>query len=183
MSTKVSPRDSDFDKHLHYLRLALAQAQQSPPKPTNFCVGAVLLDPATDSILSTGYTLELPGNTHAEQVCLLKLCNAHNVPEEDVSNVLPETGAVLYTTIEPCVKRLSGNESCVERILRAKRIQKVIVGVMEPDTFVKKNEGFSKLKDAKIEVVKIDGLEEEILKTATAGHRDEKNEAFGMEGS
>src|SRR4051812_11593611 len=58
--------------HATYMRLALDQAHESPPKPSNFRVGALLVDADTGAILSRGYTLELPGNTHAEQCCLIK---------------------------------------------------------------------------------------------------------------
>ncbi|RMZ82390.1 hypothetical protein DV737_g2069, partial [Chaetothyriales sp. CBS 132003] len=53
-------------RHLHHLAAALAEARKSPPKPTNFRVGCVIVS-ADGAVLSTGYTLELPGNTHAEQ--------------------------------------------------------------------------------------------------------------------
>lgn len=152
------------------MRFALSLASKSPPKSTNFRVGAILLDCSTNTIITTGYTLELQGNTHAEQCCLLKLSEKHQVPEELLSEVLPKN-TVLYTTVEPCAKRLSGNRPCVERILRlANKIQVVYVGVKEPETFVGENEGRARLEEAGIKVVLVEGLEEEILEIATAGH-------------
>lgn len=149
---------------------ALSQAKLSPPKPTNFRVGALVVDYSTHTILATGFTLEHPGNTHAEQCCFIKLAQQHGVPEEKLAEVLPSTLA-LYTTMEPCSKRLSGNLPCVERVLRLKGcIQKVYVGVMEPKKFVSDNTGQRRLEDAGIEVIHVQGLEEEILKVATAGH-------------
>ncbi|KAK2733197.1 hypothetical protein FQN55_003706 [Onygenales sp. PD_40] len=145
--------------HLHYLRACLSLAKQSPPKPTNFRVGAILLsrhqqqqpatttttttttpsdDPhlQTDTILSTGYTLELPGNTHAEQCALAKYAAANGLSEERVGEVLPPPPPapatatatatedspliVLYVTMEPCGLRLSGNLPCVQRIIRTR---------------------------------------------------------------
>ncbi|KAL8705839.1 MAG: hypothetical protein Q9201_001062 [Fulgogasparrea decipioides] len=161
--------------HAEYMRFALSLAQQSPPKPSNFRVGAVLVDEGANRILSTGSTLELPGNTHAEQCALQKYSAANNVPEEEVGTVLPAQ-AVLYTTMEPCQKRSAGNVPCVERILktlsgRNKGIKTVYIGVKEPDTFVAANAGQSKLEQAGIVCVHVPGLEEEILRTATAGHR------------
>ncbi|KAJ4293787.1 hypothetical protein N0V88_005297 [Collariella sp. IMI 366227] len=146
--------------HEAYMRLALEQAQRSPPKPTNYRVGAVVVNPATNDILATGYTLELPGNTHAEQCCFLKLAERHGVSEENLKGVLPPD-LVLYTTVEPCSKRLSGILPCVERVLRlAGTIRTVYVGIMEPET----------LGDAGITLVHVPGLEKEILEVATAGH-------------
>lgn len=53
--------------HHSYMRFALSLAEKSVLKSTNFRVGAVLVDESANQILSTGYTLEIPGNTHAEQ--------------------------------------------------------------------------------------------------------------------
>jgi len=152
------------------MRLALSLAQKSPPKPTNYRVGAVLVDLATNETLATGFTLEMPGNTHAEQSCFLKLAEKYGVAEDQLKGVLPDAMA-LYTTVEPCSKRLSGNLPCVERVLRlAGSIRTVYIGVMEPDKFVSDNTGKRALEGAGIEVVHVQGLEEEILDVATAGH-------------
>ncbi|KAA6407462.1 MAG: hypothetical protein FRX48_08705 [Lasallia pustulata] len=127
------------------MRLAISLAHKSVPLPSNFRVGAVLVDQELNEIIATGYTLELPGNTHAEQCCLLKLAAAHNVSEETVGKKLPDK-AVIYTTMEPCGKRVSGNMSCVERILQTRKagtgaggVQTVYVGVTEPEKFVGEN--------------------------------------------
>jgi len=129
----------------------------------------------TGTILSTGYTLELEGNTHAEQCCLSKLAAAHNVNDANVHEILSlllqeAKTLVLYTTMEPCILRLSGAVPCVDRIMAAKYIRTVVCGVSEPDTFVQKNEGRAKLEAEGIEVVCLGGLEEEILRVARAGH-------------
>lgn len=152
------------------MQQALDLAKQSPPKPTNFRVGALVVDYSSNEVLATGYTLELPGNTHAEQCCFMKLAEKHKVPEERLSEVLPPTLA-LYTTMEPCSFRLSGNLPCVQRVLRlSKSIKKVYVGVQEPKKFVSDNTGQKILADAGIEVVHVGGLEKEILEVATLGH-------------
>ncbi|KAK3941595.1 cytidine deaminase-like protein [Diplogelasinospora grovesii] len=157
--------------HKSYMQLALDQAKKSPPKPTNYRVGAVLVDLASNTVLATGYTLELEGNTHAEQCCFMKICEQNGgIPEEKLKEVLPPAVA-LYTTVEPCSKRLSGNLPCVERVVRlAGCIKTVYVGVMEPDKFVANNTGKKQLQDAGIEVVHVEGFEKEILEVATAGH-------------
>lgn len=150
---------------------ALDLAQKSPPKPTNYRVGAILVDARTNAILATGYTLECEGNTHAEQSCFIKLAEQHKVSEEQLADILPET-TVLYTTVEPCYKRLSGNLPCVERVLRLRKaIKTVYVGVKEPEKFVGANTGRKQLEDAGIEVVLVEGMEKEILTVATAGHK------------
>ena len=181
---------------------ALSLASRSPPKPTNFRVGALLVHEPTDTILATGFTLELPGNTHAEQCCFVKYAERRigrsidDDDENDGGGRLPR-GTVLYTTMEPCNKRSSGNVSCVDRILQMKAIavaaaanndndggygdageelgiQKVYFGVGEPGTFVGENVGRRRLEEVGVQCVHVSGLEEEILRVATAGHVEKK---------
>lgn len=162
---EIKPND-----HRAYMEYALSLARKSPPKPTNYRVGAVVVDQSNNEVLAHGYTLELEGNTHAEQCCLIKLAEAHGVPEERLAQVLPKDLA-LYTTVEPCSKRLSGNMPCAERILRlAGVIKTVYVGVMEPKKFVADNTGREALEKAGIRFVHVEGLEDEILEVAKAGH-------------
>ncbi|MCJ1284462.1 hypothetical protein MMC26_003794 [Xylographa opegraphella] len=157
-----------------YMRLAIELAKQSPPQPTNFCVGAILVDEAENKTLATGYTLELPGNTHAEQCCLQKFATQHGKSEKDIADLLP-TKSAIYTTMEPCGKRLSGNLPCIDRILNTRNglnggIKTVYHGVAEPETFVGQNTGRGRLEAAGIQCVHVSGFEQEILKVATAGH-------------
>jgi pyrimidine deaminase RibD-like protein len=163
----ASPVDAESeDIHLSRLQHCLSLASRAPQLPTNYCVGALLIDPASNKVLETGYTMELPGNTHAEQCCLAKFAYS----ETD----WPDEGAWLYTTVEPCVKRLSGENSCVERILESnkagRKISTVFVGVLEPAKFVSDNNGRVLLEQGGVKVIHIGGLEKEILETATAGH-------------
>lgn len=175
----VMAGDISQDSLRHYMQLALTEARKSPPKPTNFCVGACLVAPSEENddttLLATGYTLECEGNTHAEQSCFIKLARQYACTEEALGEHLPPRVA-LFTTMEPCNKRSVGNTACVDRILAMKTrdgrpaIQTVYVGVSEPETFVGVNEGKRKLEDAGIRVVHVPGFEEDILKVATAGH-------------
>ncbi|KAK5995013.1 Bifunctional protein RIB2 [Cladobotryum mycophilum] len=161
---------STDDGHKAAMQRALDLAKKSPPKPTNFRVGAILVKLDDNHITAEGYTLELPGNTHAEECCLLKLAAKHSTSEEELSEFIQSPHA-LYTTVEPCYKRLSGKLPCVERILRQKSwIKKVYVGVKEPETFVGPNPGRRQLEEAGIEVQYIPGFESDILEVATAGH-------------
>lgn len=170
MDSSIAPASSHV--HLEYLAQALEEAKKSPPKPTNYCVGAVIVDPSLpehEQVLATGYSLELPGNTHAEQCCLLKLSQRLSCTEDSLSSNLPRD-LVLYTTMEPCSHRLSGNLPCADRIIEAKRIRQVVVGIAEPDTFVKENTGRRKLEEAGINFMYVPELEGEILAVATSGH-------------
>ncbi|KAI9809692.1 MAG: hypothetical protein M1825_000124 [Sarcosagium campestre] len=164
----------DAGNHEAYIRLAIGEALKSPPKPTNFRVGAVLVDMDTNTVLSTGYTLELPGNTHAEQCCLMKFASEKGILEGELPGALPDKVA-LYTTMEPCAVRLSGNTSCVDRILQSlgpdgRGIRVICSGVQEPVTFVRKNEGRAKLESAGVRCLLVEGFEDQILSIAKAGH-------------
>jgi pyrimidine deaminase RibD-like protein len=175
--TMAELTNAETQHHLGYLQQALSLAKLSPPKETNYCVGAVLVNGTSNQVISTGYTLELEGNTHAEQCCLTKLATEHNLPEEQVGQVIP-TGSVLYTTMEPCALRLSGNLPCVQRILGTAingvtKIGTVVCGVQEPEKFVGENKGRKMLEDAGVHVLYVTGLEDEILAVATAGHKTE----------
>ena len=159
------------------MEYALEQARLSIPAPTKFCVGAVLVNADTGEILSTGYSKELPeyspedpGSTHAEQCCFIKVAQQYNIPAHRISEVLPKN-TVLYTTMEPCNERLSGNRTCVERILQLNGAIKVVyVGIREPGTFIGKNEGQKRLEEAGIVVTFVEGMQDRIMEVSMAGH-------------
>jgi pyrimidine deaminase RibD-like protein len=192
----VNP-DPASSSHLNYIRRCLSLAEKSPPRPSNFRVGAMLVlrrDEAgptdDDTVLSTGYTLELTGNTHAEQCCLSNYAAVHGVPEERIGEALPSDPSrkvIMYVTMEPCGHRLSGNTPCVQRIIRTRQgghrgIDKVYFGVKEPGTFVGESQGCKMLTEAGVEWEHIGGLEEDIVAVATAGHEkkdEERQESRG----
>lgn len=157
--------------HKGYMEYALSLAEKSPPKPTNYRVGALVVDADTNTILATGFTLELEGNTHAEQCCFIKLFKEHNITDDQQLGAVLPKNCTLYTTVEPCNKRLSGNLPCTDRIMNLNGAIKIVyVGVLEPEKFVGQNLGRKKLEDAGVTVQLVEGLEERILKVATAGH-------------
>ena len=164
---------------LRFLKLALDCANECVPTPTAFCVGCVIIVPHPTSdepvVLETGYSRELPGNTHAEANALTK---ARNLTTQKISELLGEPSpppiekllekSAVYTTMEPCSVRLSGLAPCADALIEA-RIRRCIIGVGEPSDFVK-CEGASKLHAAGIEVVWVAGLERECLEVARRGH-------------
>ncbi|KAF9518925.1 hypothetical protein BS47DRAFT_1325028 [Hydnum rufescens UP504] len=176
---------------LKFLKLALWHAEQCEPVAAAFCVGCVITvpgpTPSSDPIvLTTGYSRELDGNTHAEANALGKARLL--TPLEIASILYPEgvivdpeslatipkiddllTQAEVYTTMEPCSVRLSGLAPCADALIDA-RIKRCIIGVGEPDDFVQ-CEGASKLEDAGIEVIWMGGLEKECLEVARKSHR------------
>ncbi|KAM0792554.1 hypothetical protein ACM66B_005219 [Microbotryomycetes sp. NB124-2] len=149
-------------EHVRLMRLALAEAKKCEATPTAFCVGAVITSPG-GTILSSGYSRELPGNTHAEQCAIDKIGSP--IASETILQ-----GASIYTTMEPCSERLSGNESCTRRILKTP-IEAVYIGVLEPTDFVE-CQGVKLLRDGGRRVVIIDDeqLARECLQEARRGH-------------
>lgn len=180
MASEISHPTIAAGDHKTFMEYALDRARLSPPASTKFCVGAVLVDADKGEVLSTGYSLELPrdslgdpGSTHAEQCCFIKVASKHGLPEERIGEVLPKN-TVLYTTMEPCNKRLSGNRTCVERILRLHGAIKIVyVGIKEPEVFVGENLGRKRLEDAGVVVEVVEGMQDQILKVSTAGHETE----------
>jgi pyrimidine deaminase RibD-like protein len=134
---------------LKYMQLSIEEANKSIPAPQAYCVGAALVD-ANGQLLSTGFSRELPGNTHAEECALAKLQAGIDL-----------TGATMYTTMEPCSVRLSGNRPCASRIIEAK-IKRVVVGVREPPNLVS-CEGINLLKREGIQVEIVPDVQEACL--------------------
>ncbi|KAI8827081.1 cytidine deaminase-like protein [Fimicolochytrium jonesii] len=152
-TTANDPTDADF------MQLAILEAQKSIPVPSAYCVGAVLVSPsgsraAHPTILSTGFSRELPGNTHAEQCCLLKLSETNSIEKAK--------GATIYTTMEPCGERLSGNLPCARRLLEV-GIGRVVVGVGEPKNFIAECQGTRQLRESGVVVDYLVGFEEACL--------------------
>ena len=123
-----------------YLGRALELAQEAwgetHPNPM---VGAVIVE--GNEIVSEGYHARA-GDRHAEIVALENLGRP------------PRSDAVLYVTLEPC--STSGRTgSCVEAIIEA-NFRRVMVGTRDPNP-VHAGRGLDKLREAGIEVSKIEG--------------------------
>ncbi|KAJ3182759.1 hypothetical protein HDU87_008098 [Geranomyces variabilis] len=139
------------DDRTHMLT-AISLAKSCIPVTTAYNVGAVLLAPSSSTVLSTGFSRELPGNTHAEECALLKLSS------NDTLHLA--RGATMYTTMEPCGERLSGKRTCAERLIEA-GVARVVVGVREPSHFIAECQGTVMLRAAGIIVDYLNGLEEQ----------------------
>lgn len=132
--------DGSHTAHLSMMLEALVQADHCKGVKTAFSVGCVIavlgasveapgvalsdVDVLEPCLLFTGYSRELPGNTHAEECALEKLVRyCERTPaarNEEAVAAAPSKAPiqlVLYTTMEPCSERLSGNTPCVDRIL------------------------------------------------------------------
>ena len=120
-------------------------------------------------VVAKGYSRELDGNTHAEANALTKL---NTMSQDEISSLFPATTTLheilthtdVYTTMEPCSVRTSGLPPCADALIAA-GVRRCLIGVREPDDFVA-CEGARKLKDAGIEVIWVNGLEEKCLEVA-----------------
>ena len=147
------PGSAYTDADLRWLREAIELSRCSPPSETAFSVGAVLVsgDPARASTaVATGFSRERDPHDHAEEVALAKAAEAPAgaAPAGLTDTVLsgPElTDAVLagaglgnatiYTSLEPCLRRLSRPRSCAQLIVAA-GIRRVVLAWLEPPLFV-----------------------------------------------
>ncbi|TPX33294.1 hypothetical protein SmJEL517_g03790 [Synchytrium microbalum] len=140
--------DNGLDKH--YMNLAIIQAHKCIPSVGAFNVGAILVSDDNTTIIHA-HSRELPGNTHAEECCFLKLL-ANTTSDTLAAESLPSpstTGATIYSTMEPCGERLSGKMPCADLIIKA-RIRRVVIGASEPPNFISQTVGEAKLKEAGI---------------------------------
>ena len=147
------------------MRQALSEARKCTHVPTAFCVGCVIVVYPDEQgiVLSTGYSRELAGNTHAEANALQKARMLQTIPRSSTLSTLLHTASV-YTTLEPCSVRTSGLAPCANALVDA-GVKEVIIGVKEPDDFVT-CEGVKVLRDGGVEVKWVKGLEEECLRVA-----------------
>lgn len=120
--SRISKRNSN--QRLEMMKVALREADKSIGLKTAFCVGCVITISSTSKIISTGFSRELEGNTHAEQVAISKILElitdvgGKAVKQIGKDRTLEiEIEIDLYTTMEPCSERLSGQSPCSYRIL------------------------------------------------------------------
>ncbi|KNZ57066.1 uncharacterized protein VP01_2251g3 [Puccinia sorghi] len=156
-------RESVDELQVRCMRKALALARVCTPIPTAFCVGCVLTKAGTSEIVASGYSRELEGNTHAEECAIKKLLQGSVVPTGDLD---------LYTTMEPCSLRLSGNTPCTDLILGfnrthlpRSRIANIYLGVVEPNDFVN-CDGVNRLQGAGLNIFQVLGFQDECLSVA-----------------
>ena len=134
---------------LDFMRKAIEVSREAPASPNCFRVGAVLVNDKRQ-LLSTGFTLEFGQGWHAEASAIKKA--------QDAS--FEVRGATIYSSLEPCSIRKSGNKDCAALLIE-KGIAQVFYAMTEPPLFVN-CQGESKLKAAGIQVEKVKELEEAV---------------------
>jgi diaminohydroxyphosphoribosylaminopyrimidine deaminase/5-amino-6-(5-phosphoribosylamino)uracil reductase len=118
-----------------WLAAAIDLSRQCPPSPSAFSVGAILVA-ADGSVIATGYSRECDRRDHAEEVALGRAAAA--APGGGPSPAQAAGGlaaATMYSSLEPCRRRLSRPRSCSELIVAA-GIRRVVLAWLEPPVFV-----------------------------------------------
>lgn len=138
------PAHTDTD--LRWLRDAVELSRLSPPSDAAFSVGALLV--WSGRVVATGFSRERDPHDHAEEVALAKAA-------ETGAGL---TGATIYSSLEPCRRRLSRPRSCSELILAA-GIRRVVLAWLEPPLFVPGG-GARWLREQGVTVVEVPELAE-----------------------
>jgi 3,4-dihydroxy 2-butanone 4-phosphate synthase/GTP cyclohydrolase II len=113
----LSGAGGEWDDDAHFMGLAVEESERArftaPPNPW---VGAVLVDSATKRILARAHHVR-PGEPHAEAKIVKR--------NGDWS------GCTLYVTLEPCHHH--GRTPPCDAFLVGTRVERVVVGVLDPD--------------------------------------------------
>jgi len=112
-------RHSDAD----WLAEAIELSKRCTPIDSAFCVGAILVS-ASGPVIAQGFSRQSDPGDHAEEVALADAGSAG----ADL------TGATLYSSLEPCLRRVSRPAPCAELILRS-GIRRVVFAWREPPIF------------------------------------------------
>ncbi len=126
-----------------WLQRAVDLARNCTPCDTAFSVGAVIVSPQGLE-LGRGFSRETEARAHAEEIAIAKALAAGKAL----------AGATLYSSMEPCSQRMSGRQSCCQRIIDC-GISRVVYGLDEPPFFVV-GQGAAVLREAGIDVLRID---------------------------
>jgi len=128
-----------------WLQRCIELARTCPPGST-FSVGAVLVGP-DGSELASGCSRATGPAVHAEESALAQFAGDRVPP-----------GSTMYSTLEPCGRRLSGAVPCAQRILAA-GVSRVVYVLDEPPTFVD-GTGAEQLRAGGVEVVLLPALQD-----------------------
>ncbi len=142
---------TDSDYILRCVQLARNGAYYVAPNPM---VGALLVNPADDSIFAEGWHRKY-GEGHAEVECF----RAAEKRMEGMSELEKATiyaGLTLYVSLEPC-SHYGKTPPCADLII-SKGVKRVVVGCLDPNPQVA-GKGVQKIRDAGIEVTV--GVEEQ----------------------
>jgi diaminohydroxyphosphoribosylaminopyrimidine deaminase / 5-amino-6-(5-phosphoribosylamino)uracil reductase len=129
---------------LRWLRDAVELSRRCPPSDSAFSVGAILVG-GRDGVIATGYSRQRDPLDHAEEVALADAGPAAR-------------GGTIYTSLEPCLRRLSRPRPCAGLIVAA-GVARVVLAWREPPVFVPGG-GADWLRERGVEVTEVPELAE-----------------------
>lgn len=106
-----------------WLMAAIELSRRCAPTDSAFCVGAILIS-ASGQVIAQRYSRQAHPKDHAEEAAL-----AHAA-----ASGADLRGATLYTSLEPCLRRVSRPASCAELIVHA-GVPRVVYAWQEPPIF------------------------------------------------
>ena len=152
-------------RHIELMNLAIDEMLKSKSEHTDKAdpkVGAVLVTPDGE-VIGVAHRGELRKGDHAEYTLFERHQHSRDV-----------TGAILYTTLEPCVERNPPKSGCTFRAINA-RVSKVVIGHLDPDPTVA-GQGAELLEKEKIVVEYFDEEFEERIAYENRDYFKEKEE-------
>jgi pyrimidine deaminase RibD-like protein len=159
----VSGDREQAERDRYWLGLACDLARLCPPSEQAFSVGAVIVGP-DGTELARGFSRETDPKAHAEEAALGRLSAPGGAvmpgraADSPGAGAAALGGATIYSSLEPCGRRLSRPRPCARLIVDA-GIGRVVYAWREPSLFVE-GEGEEVLRAAGVEVVRIGDLAE-----------------------
>jgi diaminohydroxyphosphoribosylaminopyrimidine deaminase / 5-amino-6-(5-phosphoribosylamino)uracil reductase len=107
----------------YWLAEAIELSRRCQPTDAAFCVGAILLS-ASGQVIARAYSRQSDPKDHAEEAALA----------DAAASGADLNGATVYTSLEPCLRRVSRPASCAQLILGSD-VRRVVYAWREPPIF------------------------------------------------
>lgn len=108
---------------MDWLATAIELSKRCPATNSAFCVGAILVSDS-GQVIAQRYSRQSDPKDHAEEAALA----------DATASGADLRGATLYTSLEPCLRRVSRPAPCAELILRS-GVRRVVYAWHEPPIF------------------------------------------------
>lgn len=106
-----------------WLQAAIEMSRRCPATDSAFCVGAILVS-ESGQVIAQRYSRQSDPQDHAEEAALA----------DAAASGADLRGATLYSSLEPCLRRVSRPASCADLILRS-GVRRVVYAWREPPIF------------------------------------------------
>jgi len=157
----VAPRDHKHEGDADWLQAAIEMSRRCPATDSAFCVGAILVS-ESGQVIAQRYSRQSDPQDHAEEAALA----------DAASSGADLRGATLYSSLEPCLRRVSRPASCAQLILHS-GVRRVVYAWREPPIF-QPGGGAAWLEEHGITVIELPDLApaaESVNRTVLAEHR------------